>query len=385
MLRALTSTLYKQRSHSNMLSQETCLVGQPIAWNHPGYIRRQVDYDLLSATLDGELCSVLSPPQTGKSSLCIRIRQQLSRASYQCVSFNATQLLDSPKHYYRWDQQLISLLWDSLFPGELKPLQQWLKETQSQLPQQRLEKFSRYLLSHAKTKESIVIFIDDIEALLDIPFLSNDLFEWIWHCHCLRKIYPEYRRLRFVVVGSAQLSSLTQNKRLIERSRVVAPSNFTLDEICTLKQYIQDYIEEPQQVLEGIFRWTNGQPLLTSKLYKLVSTHLKKTEENRTFPLSPFPAALDQWIDHAVQTDIIDTCWQQDDLSFLRSSWHRLNQSRYKRQLRDLYHNILVRDPVKLDSNPIQSELLLSGLAIAKGNELHIGSEIYRHVFMPLL
>ncbi|MEO0769984.1 MAG: hypothetical protein AAFY72_11220 [Cyanobacteria bacterium J06649_4] len=212
---------------------------------------------------------------------------------------------------------------------------------------------------------------------------------WIWHCYCLRKIYPVYSNLNFVILGSAPLSTLTQNKLILANCCAIALSNFELGQTLPFQNQFEGYLNDSQRLVSEVLRWTNGQPLLTHKLCQLLKADLvtmagRQGAEKNVWPAAPFAETLNQWIDQLVQEAIVETWYQHNELSYLREVWTQITRSRYKKQLVILFHNILTKDPVQLDGNLIQSELLFSGLAIAQHGQLEVGNEIYRHIFTPL-
>lgn len=100
--------------------------------------------------------------------------------------------------------------------------------------------------------------------------------------------------------------------------------------------------------------------------------------------VEPFPESLNQWVDHIAATHIINQWKRQDELSYLWEVWKNVSHSKYKKQLIALYQSIADDHPVQLSGDPAQSELLLNGLAIAKGEQLHSANEIHRHIFAGL-
>lgn len=406
-------------------------VGGCLSWDHPSYVSRESDAELYQAITQGRLCTVLGPRQMGKSSLRIRVRRQLEQAGYCCVTLFASQLIDSPEDYSRWDRQLTSAIWDSLYPSDIHTLRWWLKKTESLLPQQRMEHFSRDLLFKKLSEQPVVVFIDDIDALLNIPFFADDLLEWIWHCYCLRKIYPIYDNLNFVILGNADGRALLKNKRMLANCKAIALNSFELADTGSLQQGLAPYIQSTEQVLESILRWTAGQPLLTQKLCSLFveNMHENMHENMQTsdtvsdacfcgdfntylndgqnglngcvngtnepangainrpelLSVSPFPEAVDRWIDHLTRLHVVDSWYRQDDLDYLWKIFYQLNQSPYKKQLLGLCERIFAGDPVQLDQNPVQSELLLSGLVVVREGQLYLSNELYHHIFAPLL
>ncbi|MEL7511655.1 MAG: AAA-like domain-containing protein [Cyanobacteria bacterium J06554_3] len=368
-----------------MTSSYTYKVGGSLPYDHPTYVERLADIELYSAIRQQQFCGVLGPAQTGKSSLRVQARRKLEHAGYCCASLYATQLLDSPKDYYRWDKQLTFSLWDSLFPEDISRFKQWsaqLEKTEKLLPNQRLEHFSRDLLFNKLGQTPIVIFFDDVEALLDIPFLIKDLLNWIRHCYLLRKIYPVYENLNFVMLGNFSKTVLNKSQPF---TQIITPGRFELTSCAPLFVGLEPYVEEPSLWVEAIFRWTNGQPLLTQKLCQTIIRYLGEQTGSDRSPLAPFPEALNSWIDDLVQSDIIETWHQQDQLNYLWDMYHQLTSSPYKKQHLALSQRILLAEPVKLDGTPAQETLLLSGLAVEKKGHLQIANEVYRQIFQRLL
>jgi len=358
-------------------------IGSSLLAQSPLYIHRQADSELHEAIVAGHTCSVLGPTQTGKSSLRVQARHRLEAQGYRCATLYATQLLDSPQEYYCWEKQLAASLWDSLNPTDTQTLRQWLAKTDGLLPQQRLEHFTRDLLSKTLSQQPVVIFIDDAEALLNIPFLASDLFDWLWYCRCLRRIYPIYQNLHFVVLGNAPSSTLIKNESLLASCKEITPQNFELASTAPLHAGFQSRIEDPSLLLQAILRWTNGHPLLTQKFCALAQSLMDEAGPAQS-PIAPFPESLNQWIDHVAQAHIIRNWNRQDNLGYLWETWQQITHSKYKKQLLTLYQRILDGQTVQLNGDQVQLELLFSGLAIAQDGQLHSANEIHRHIFAAL-
>lgn len=358
-------------------------VGGNLPWDSPVYICRQADIDLYEAIRQHRFATVLGPRQMGRSSLRVHTRHRLESAGYCCSTVYGTQLLDSPQDYYRWDKQLSALVWDSLRPNESARLAQWLQDTEGLLPQQRLERFTRELIQPILTEAPVVVFIDVAESLLDVPFLANDVFEWIWYCRCLRKIYPIYERLNFVVLGNVISTDLIKSEALLHSGRAITLTNFKIEDTAPLQQGFASHMVEPAQLMKAIFQWTDGQPLLTQKLCGLVSTLLNEFETPAQ-PTASLSASLEQWVSHLVTTSVIETWNRQDNLSYLWDICYLLTRSQYKKPLMAMYRRILADQPVKLNGDRLQAELMLSGLAIACDGHLCSGNDIYRHIFGAL-
>lgn len=61
--------------------------------------------------------------------------------------------------------------------------------------------------------QQIVIFIDEIDSVLSLPFNLDDFFALIRECYNQRADRPAYKRLTFALIGVATPSDLIQDKR----------------------------------------------------------------------------------------------------------------------------------------------------------------------------
>ncbi|MGC1307087.1 MAG: AAA-like domain-containing protein [Phormidesmis sp.] len=296
-------------------------VGGSLAWNDSTYIPRQGDSDLYQAIQSGAFCHVLGPRQVGKSSLRIRTSYRLRQAGYCCASVQATELGGAQRTLKFWDKQLISLIWDSLHPEASEVLLQWFKTTERLSAPQRLEHFVRDLIFADLRETPIVIFIDEIDYLLDIPAIVSQFFSWIAKCYSLRTDYGadygadygdyhEYHPLSFVIVGTAIATDLAGTAPacidLFHSAQAIALDNFQLDQLQPLYSGLASIAQSPAalpaNLLAAIMHWTNGQPFLTQKLCHILFHRL----QNMDPPLALSPRALRYWIAQVIQLEIID-------------------------------------------------------------------------------
>lgn len=400
-------------------------VGGPLAWDHPTYIERQADLDLRAAIAGGELGIVTAPPQSGKSSLRLQMAQDAREQGYLPVSLSATVLTSQDQRL--WDQKLAAAIYQSLSNGQLAHLQassssfdqlfrrhsfegtafggrsesvfthyqpqleKWFAKTANFLPPQRVEQFTRDVLLPVAEQVPLVIFIDDAEALLDIPFLAHDVMDWIAYCYSLRRVYPIYQNLKFVLLGTAPLLKLTQNETLLAQCRAIALENFELADVGCLRPGIAPAIQDVQAVLAAILTWTGGQPLLTQYMCQTVSRLGGRLAAPHGQPLAPLSETLVQWIDQTVYSYVIEDWRQQASGDHLQRLWNSVLASPMtvdmpaSADVKALLRAVLSEALIFFDGSDAQKMLLLNGIIMRCNNRLQIANEIYRQVFGTLM
>ena len=75
----------------------------------------------------------------------------------------------------------------------------------------RFDKFIDEVLLKA-IPQPIVIFIDEIDSVLSLPFKLDDFFALIRFCYNQRAINPEYQRITFAIFGVATPSDLIRDR-----------------------------------------------------------------------------------------------------------------------------------------------------------------------------
>ncbi|MEO0648884.1 MAG: AAA-like domain-containing protein [Cyanobacteria bacterium J06650_10] len=353
-------------------------VGGALAWNDPSYIQRQADLDLLQAIERGKFAYVLGSRQLGKSSLRIQARHQLTQKGHQCATIQATQLIaqrqsDSVK-------DLLCMLHIELISDNLQPLLQWLQSVSELSPVDCLIRFVDDFLAEILSRRSAVVFIDEIDALLETP-LSSVLFSWMAKCYDSRATNPMYQQLNFVVLGTAILSDLPQVGSLFSQGCNISLSPFKLFETYNFQAGFEEKLEAPTTLLQAVYRWTHGQPFLTQKLCHIISTLIDNLVQPSSNPIQLSAKTLNQWVDDIVRSHIIQDWQTKDEPIHLRAIGHRINRSFNKKALLSLYHNLLLDKPIEANNSYTQAELLLSGLAITEDGYLQIANEIYRAIF----
>jgi hypothetical protein len=246
-------------------------VGGSLAFNHPTYVARQADHELLAALQVGKFCYVFNCRQMGKSSLRVRAMHQLQAEGKDCASIDITSL-GSDIDQQQWYNGIITQLFLSFnFVGKVN-LKVWLRERSHLSPVQKLSQFiEEIVLSQAKG-EQVFIFIDEIDKVLSLKFSLDDFFSLIRFCYNQRAENVAYNRLSFALFGVATPSDLIRDKTQtpFNIGQAIALSGFTETEVEPLALGLAHLAKNPKKLLSVILNWTGGQPFLTQKVCALL-------------------------------------------------------------------------------------------------------------------
>jgi hypothetical protein len=348
------------------------VTGGTLPPNTPSYIRRQADDELYRRVLAGEFCYVLTPRQMGKSSLMARTAKRLQTQSkpIHSVIIDLTTIgaeneqASADKWYYGIAHAIVRDLGLRLE----RPLAHWWAEQGQLAPLQRLSDFFDLVL--ANTTGRIVIFVDEIDTTIRLPF-SDDFFAAIRSYYNQRATNSNYERLAFVLLGVASPSDLIKdNSRTpFNIGYRIDLTDFSSEEAKPLAQGLNRDSTTADRLLARVLDWTGGHPYLTQKLCDLLASIMD-------------PAPTDEAVDHLVEKHFLapDANRTERNLTFVRD---RLTRTERSRELLKLYRAIAGGKTIPDDPlSSLHSALKLSGLVVpASGGTLHIRNRIYREVF----
>lgn len=338
------------------------------------YVTRSADDELFGLLESGSLCHVLAPRQIGKSSLRFRTQDRLRARHIRCASVDLTGIGGnaSPDQWYLSMAQAIAKGLSISDPEAL-----WTK-TRRLSPVRRFHEFlDEQVLGDAGPPT--VIFIDEIDVTLALPFPRDDFFNVIRATHQARVEDPRWKRLTFCLLGVAAPLDLIENatRTPFNSSVAVRVDDFTWEEAKTFLPGLANAGGDARALLERVFEWTNGHPALTHRLcWMLVD---QKTEAHG--------ASTSERIDTLVQELYLKSGRINDPI--LLEAESRFSGDRPDARIPvmlHLYQRLLAGDAVPADGNNTrQFGLRIAGLAAermdAQGTWLRVRNLIFETVF----
>jgi|GEM_PF-5893551 len=349
-------------------------IGGTLEINHFSYVKRKADEQLYNCLKKGDFCYVFNTRQMGKSSLQAQIQCQLIQANFTCV-YLTLEDIGSNINEDQWYYSLLDLLISSLDLDEDFDLEIWWEKHQNLTDNTR--KFSKFieevLLQLIEGK--LIIFIDEIDAILSLNFPIDKFFSVIRACYNKRANYPDYQKLIFCLIGVVTPDDLIQNswRSPFNIGEAIELTYFTFIEAKNLAKGLENKVKNPDQLLEIILKYTGGQPFLTQRICNLVleSNENINKEKNK-----------EKFIKNLIDLQVIAN-WKYDDpQSHFLTIEQRLLKSKNARILLRLYYQILQNKKVKFIKNNLPlNELLLTGLVKKEDNLLKIINPIYQKIF----
>ena len=349
----------------------------------PSYVVRAADEELCRALREGEYCYVLTPRQTGKSSMMVRTVMRLRDEGLTAAALDLTASGQNltPEQWYTG-------LLDSLARqcGRTDELEDYWEAHRSLGPAQRwINAIVDILLPLCQG--GLVLFIDEIDFVRSLPFPTDEFFAAIRECHNRRATDPRLHKLTFCLLGVATPADLIRDPRAtpFNVGRRVDLADFTDAEALSLAGGLEHALEAAGgspalrcpalQLLRRILRWTHGHPYLTQRLcYELVN------EEHRVGSKTLTPRAVDRlcrtlFFSPAAQRQDINTLSVRDRLLLEEFAGDRA-------ALLDLYGRVLSGARVADDeTNRLVGLLRLSGAVVSIDHRLHVRNRIYARLF----
>lgn len=347
-------------------------LGGSLCFKHPSYVHRKADDELYNNLMNGYFCYVLNSRQTGKSSLRVQTMHKLGEKGVVCgeIDLTGTVTVGQSTTEIQFYRDIIEALVDS-FNLDID-VNDWFNKHHGISPKHRFSKFiEKILLTH--TSNNIVIFIDEIDGVLNYKF-KDDFFAAIRYCYNKRADNPEYNRLTYALFGVATPSDLIANKDLtpFNIGTAIELRGFQLNDIEPLVKGLTGKVNAPKMVVEEIFNWTNGQPLLTQKLCEYICQQVDNVEIK---DISAF-------VENIVKTKLIDKWEFQDDLSHFKTIRDRiLAKGNHSVKLLGIYQKILQGKFVAAKDSYEQILLKLSGLVIQINGHIEVYNPIYKIIF----
>jgi AAA-like domain len=363
-------------------------VGGSLRRSAISYVIRQADLDLYQALRAGELCWVLSPRQMGKSSLRVRVGQQLEQAGVRCAYLDLSAISLDHITQPQWYRSLaVEILRNVGLWGQVE-FKAWWQAHEDLSILQRFTLFLEDLVFAQLGDRPLVIFVDEIDSALNLPFTMADFWALLRYCADRGATDPAYGQLTWALFGVSTWTPRLGSpiglpcwlNRGFDHGCVITLEDFTLAEALPLAEGLAGVVDQPQAVLRAILDWTGGQPFLTQKICQMVVQASWATATGK-IQLPPGMAAF--WVADLVQSQLLSAWQTQDNPEHLRTiQADLLRHPTVIRAALACYQQILHQGAIAYQpQQPDQVPLLMAGLIEPQGTQVVIKNRMYQQVF----
>lgn len=348
------------------LATEFFVFGGTLRRDAACYVVRQADRELLNGLRHGKFCYVLTSRQMGKSSLMVRTAAQLREEGCGVVVLDLTAIGQNlnAEQWYRGllEQMAVQLELEEELVGfwrynkELGVMQRWMRAVREIV-------LTRY-------PGQLIVFIDEIDAALSLPFSTDEFFAAIREFYNRRAEDEELKRLTFCLLGVASPSDLIRDTRAtpFNIGQRIELHDFTEAETAQFALGLPAE-ENTAGLLKRIHYWTNGHPYLTQRLCQALADPQSAIRNSQ--PVNCL--CHDLFFSPRAQE-------RDDNLLFVRE--RMLRSEADLPALLHVYERVLRGKRVIDDeADPLASALRLSGVVKVEAGRLRLRNRIYAKVF----
>jgi WD40 repeat protein/subtilisin-like proprotein convertase family protein len=349
------------------------VVGGPVQPDRPAYVWRDADRELLRRLREREYCTVLAPPQSGKTSLMAQAAHRLRAEGTKVATLDLAEIGsrnladDVGRWYYSFAYRVLR---------ELRiraDLSSWWQEHGALTTMQRLRDFFLEIVLQA-TPHGAVIFLDRIDALARHP-QAWEIFDAIRACFDARATEPACRRIAFVLMGCPEARRLLAARQdsLFTVSAAIALGDFTPEELRFLAAGLPLRPADTARIADRVWHWTEGHPYLSQKVLRMLSRR------------AAVEIASDGVVDDAVARLFFGRNAIREDAHLaLLAAKLRERRPGYAARL-SVLGRVCKGVRVAVDRTArAQRELLELGLLVEQDGVLAVRNRIYSRVFSPL-
>jgi hypothetical protein len=321
------------------------------------YVERVAD-DRVRRLVDRlEYVHLIAPRQMGKTSLLHRLCHQLRERGWRCayVDLSTVQVHNDQAWYNDLGRQVGDQLTPQNLPQFSDPID-----------------FKLYLVNVLLSDNVIiptVLLLDEIGGLSRLP--SREQFLMTMRTMYRKPLdFPILESLTFVLAGAADPDAMVQDPNIspFNVGERITLDDFNPTQTRQITQHLQD--EDlfgkngaPAQVLERIYKWTQGHPYLTQKLCALLE---QKFVDHALKCLTP------QDVDNAAQEYFL----KPPDSLDLDSNIKHILKGLQDKERRNLFERIRTRETISEQDRSLHC-LYLLGAIKRKNGQIVIRNPIY--------